>query len=414
MSAATNHAVLTNARVVTPDGVLADGWVAIADRRIADAGTGTPPAGQGAQTDLGGAWLLPGFIDLHVHGGGGHDTTNSPDDLAAAVAFHRRHGTTRTLVSLVTAPLDALTRQLGWIADLVAAGPSAEGHVVGAHLEGPFLSHARCGAQNTAHLLLPDRAAFETLAGAARGQLRSVTIAPELPGAVDLIRDVQAAGAVAAIGHSDAGYADARAAVDAGATLATHLFNGMRPLHHRDPGVVGAALAANLACEVINDGVHVHPAITTLVAGVSGRLVLITDAIEAAGAGDGDYLLGGQSVQVRDGQARLSANGALAGSTLTMDAALRRAVRECGLSIEAASAAASANPARVLGIDDEAGSIKPGLEADFVVLDDDLELLHVMAGGAWCDGAGPAQADASSPISTGEASRSFLGSTRTV
>jgi N-acetylglucosamine-6-phosphate deacetylase len=385
------------------------------DGRIADIGSGPPPAGDGdATTDLDSAWLLPGFIDLHVHGGGGHDVTTSPDELAAAVAFHRSCGTTRTLVSLVTAPLDALVEQLGWVADLADAGPSPAGQVIGAHLEGPFLSHARCGAQNAAHLLLPDRAAFATLVAAARGSLRSVTVAPELPGALDLIGDILAAGAVAAIGHTDAGYADAMAAIDAGATLATHLFNGMRPLHHREPGVIAAALTSDLACEVINDGVHVHPAITALVARVPGRLALITDAMEAAGVGDGDYVLGAQHVQVRDGQARLTANGSLAGSTLTMGAALRRAVRESGLSVQAASAAASGNPARVLGIDDHCGSIMPGRDADLVVLDDDLQLVRVMARGGWCDGRVRPQAVATTPISARDASRSFLGNTRTV
>jgi N-acetylglucosamine-6-phosphate deacetylase len=406
--------VLGNARVVTPGGVLDHGWVSVDDDggRIDGIGAGDPPTGTDV-TDLGGAWLLPGFIDLHVHGGGGHDVTASPEDMAAAVAFHRSHGTTRTLVSLVTAPLDALAEQLGWVANLAAAGPSPHGHVVGAHLEGPFLSQVRCGAQNPAYLLGPDRVAFAALAEAARGTLRSVTVAPELPGALDLIADVLGCGAVAAVGHSDATYAEARAAIDAGATLATHLFNGMRPLHHREPGVIAAALEAELASELINDGVHVHPVITTLVARVPERLVLVTDAIEAAGIGDGDYLLGGQPVTVRDGQARLTSDGSLAGSTLTMDVALRRAVRASGLSIVAASAAASGNPARVLGIDDRCGSIARGRDADLVVLDDDLRLVQVIAGGAPC-GRADAQAIATTPISAEDANNSFLGNTRTV
>jgi N-acetylglucosamine-6-phosphate deacetylase len=204
-----------------------------------------------------------------------------------------------------------------------------------------------------------------------------------LPGAVALISDILAAGAVAAIGHTDADYAQAMSAIDAGATLATHLFNGMRPLHHRDPGVIGAALGSDLACEIINDGVHVHPAITALVARAPGRLVLVTDAIEAAGVGDGDFVLAGQDVQVRNGEARLTESGSLAGSMLTMDAAVRRAVVECGLSVCAASAAASANPARVLGIDHRCGAIAAGLDADFVVMDDDLQVQRVMAAGVW-------------------------------
>jgi N-acetylglucosamine-6-phosphate deacetylase len=376
--------ILGNARIVTPGGVLAGGYLVIEHGTITAVGTGDPPA---PALDLAGAWLVPGFIDLHMHGGGGHAVAASAEDMAAALAFHRRHGTTRSLISLVTAPLDVLAQQLRWVADLVAAGPSG---AVGAHLEGPFLSPARCGAQNPAHLVLPDRAAFATLVESAAGTLRSVTIAPELPGALDLIRDVRAAGAVAAIGHSDAVYAEAKAAIEAGAALATHLFNGMRPLHHREPGIIGAALDSGLACEVINDGVHVHPAITALVARRPDSLVLVTDAIDATGVGDGDFELGGQRVRVQDGQARLAGSATLAGSTLTMDDALRRAVVDCGLPIEIAAAGAATNPARVLGLDTVCGSIAVGLDADLVVLDDDLRVVRVMAGGQWC-GAEPLQ-----------------------
>jgi N-acetylglucosamine-6-phosphate deacetylase len=370
--------LLHGGRIVLPDAVLDDGWVLVDGDRIADVGTGRAQAGLAEQvTDLGGRWLLPGFFDLHMHGGGGHDVTTSPAAMAAAAAFHRGHGTTRTLVSLVTAPLPDLERQLAWVADLVTGGPP----IVGAHLEGPFLSHARCGAQNPIHLRRPDGDEFARLVRAAGGTLRSVTVAPELPGALDLIRDAVAAGAVAAIGHTDATFAQTRAAIAAGATLATHLFNGMRPIHHREPGPAGAALLADLACEVINDGIHVHPAITTLVARTPGRLVLVTDAIDAAGMGDGDVELGGQHVRVRDGQARLATSGNLAGSTLTMDAALRRAVLDCGLSIVEASAAASGTPARLVGQAAAFGSIEVGRAADLVVLDDDLVVKCVLTGG---------------------------------
>jgi N-acetylglucosamine-6-phosphate deacetylase len=370
--------LLHGARVVTPDGVLDGGWVLVADGRIAEVGAGRLPEAAAARWNLADRWLLPGFVDLHMHGGGGHDATTSPGSMAAAVGFHRRHGTTRTLVSLVTAPLDDLERQLGWVAELADEDPG----VVGAHLEGPFLSHARCGAQNPAHLRTPDRTEFKRLVRAARGTLRSVTIAPELPGGLDIVGDAVAAGAIAAIGHTDATYVEARDAITAGASLATHLFNGMRPIHHREPGPVGAALAMDLACEVINDGVHVHPAITGLVNRTPGRLVLVTDAIDAAGMGDGDVELGGQLVQVRQGEARLARSGSLAGSTLTMDAAVRRAVLECGLSVEEASVAASGTPARLLGRAGEFGSIAAGLAADLVVLNTDLTVCDVFSAGA--------------------------------
>jgi N-acetylglucosamine-6-phosphate deacetylase len=378
-------ALLAGARVVTPGGVIEGGWVQTEAGVITAMSPGPRPPGEAV--DLAGAWLLPGYIDLHVHGGGGHDASASPADLAAAVAFHRQHGTTRTLVSLVAAPLEALAEQLAWIADRVAIGPTAQGHVLGAHLEGPFLSAARCGAQNPGHLLRPDTAAFARLAAAARGTLRSITIAPELPGALDLIAAARAAGAVAAVGHTDATYAQARVGLDAGLRLATHLFNGMRPVHHREPGVVVAVLEGRIAFEIINDGIHVHPALIRLLAREEPeQLLLVTDAISAAGTGDGEFLLGGLQAVARDGAARLATTGTLAGSTLTMDAAVRRAVVECGLPIEVASAAASANPARVLGIGDRCGAIAVGHDADLVVLDDELRLLRVMAGGSWCDG----------------------------
>lgn len=297
--------------------------------------------------------------------------------MAAACAFHQSHGTTRTLISLVAAPLRALREQLGWIAELT--GPQ----IVGAHLEGPFLAPARSGGQNPANLVTPDRASLRTLFDAARGNLRIMTIAPELPGALQLIADVAAEGSVAAIGHSDATYEQAIAGFAAGATLATHLFNGMPPMHHREPGPVGAAFAAGVACEVINDGEHIHPALVRLVAEVPDRLVLVTDAMSAAGSVDGDYLVGGQRAHAAAGIVRLESSGALAGSTLTMSDAVRRAVLDCGLSIEQASAAASANPARVLGLQNTCGQIAPGFDADLVVMDSDLRVKRVMARGEW-------------------------------
>ncbi len=376
--------VLAGARVVTRNEVLDGGWVQVADGRIRRVGRGDPPDGI-PRVDLGGAWLLPGFIDLHMHGGGGHDVSTSPDDMAGAVAFHRRHGTTRTLVSLVTAPVEDLAQQLSWVAHLVESGPRRTGHVIGAHLEGPFLSHERCGAQNTNHLMLPNIAALARMRDAARGTLRVVTVAPELDGALALIRDIVAGGAVAALGHSDATYDQAVEGIRAGATLATHLFNGMRPMHHREPALIGAALEHELACELINDGVHVHPAITSVVAARRGDMVLITDAIDATGVGDGEYVLGGQRVRVTDGRARLTSTGSLAGSTLTLDDSVRRAVRDSAVDIIDASRAASANPARTLGIHDDVGTIAPGLAADLVVLADDLSVTRVMADGRWID-----------------------------
>ena len=368
--------VLSGARVVTPSGVLDDGWVEVVDDRIVGVRTGPTPDGA---ADLGGGWLVPGFIDLHTHGGGGHDVTASPEAMAAAARFHRSHGTTGMLVSLMAAPVDRLCEQLAWVSALVE-----DGVVLGAHLEGPFLAAARCGAQNQAHLLEPDPLVLAKLLDAADGNLRQMTIAPELPGALEVIADLLAAGVIPAIGHTGATYEQASAGFAAGARLATHLFNGMSPVSHREPGAAVAALDAGVVVEMINDGVHVHDAITRLVGRAqNGRVALITDAVSAAGAGDGRYTLGDREIVVTNGAPRLVDSARLAGSTLTMDEAVRRYVVEVGLPIEEAAQAAATTPARLLGIDDRCGSITDGVAADLVHLDDEFRLRRVMSRGAW-------------------------------
>ena len=369
--------VLGGARVVTPAGVVDDGWVSTSDGAIDDVGSGTP-AGAGV-IDLGGRWLVPGFIDLHVHGGGGHDSTTSHDAMAASVAFHRSRGTTRTLVSLMAQPVTDLCEQLGWIAAL-----AREGHVVGAHLEGPFLATSRCGAQNPAYLLSPDPVVMGRLLDAGEGFVRTVTLAPELPGALPLIADLAAAGVVVAVGHTDATYEEAMAGFDAGASLATHLFNAMGSFSQREPGPSIAALDSGVPVELISDGVHVHDGLVRLITSrFAGQVAFITDAISATGVGDGHYTLGDRDVVVANGRAVLDGSDHLAGSTLTMDLALRRAVTTLGLPIAVASAAVSGTPARVLGIRDVCGAIEPGLAADLVVLDDTFKVESVMIAGAW-------------------------------
>jgi N-acetylglucosamine-6-phosphate deacetylase len=294
------------------------------------------------------------------------------------------------VASLVTAPLADLEARAAMLADL-----AGEGLVAGIHLEGPFLSAARCGAQNPRHMAVPDVAAFERLHAAAAGHLRVITIAPELPGAIGLIKTAARTGVIAAVGHTDATADITSAAVDAGATHATHLFNGMRPLHHREPGPAGALLDRDeVTCEVIADGVHLHDTVIRLAARAAGpgRLVLITDAMAAAGMPDGSYRLGSMRIDVAGGVARLAGGGepgatagAIAGSTATMADVVRHAVG-AGLPVTAVAAAASTTPARVLGLGERTGALRPGLDADLVVCDEEFRLRAVMRQGEWLDG----------------------------
>lgn len=370
-----------NARVVTETDVLDVGWLSVEGPVITGLGSGRAPA---AAVDLGGRWLLPGFVDVHVHGGGGCSMlAGEHDAVARAVAFHQRHGTTTTLASLVTAPVEELLLAIGRLADLVADGGGLAGQLVGIHLEGPFLSTARCGAQDPRHMIDPEPAVTRALLDAGRGHVRMVTVAPERSGALDLVATLAAAGVLAAIGHTDADHQQVAAAIDAGASVATHLGNGMRPFHHREPGPIGTCLAdPRVACELIVDGHHLHPAMVRMAAAAKGAdgVVLITDATAAAGVGDGDHRLGHLDIEVRGGVARLAGQDTLAGSTLSMDVAVRNAVA-AGLSVADASRAASFVPARLLGLDDRTGSIAQGKTADLVVLDDGLSVHAVIARG---------------------------------
>ncbi|MDP4503402.1 N-acetylglucosamine-6-phosphate deacetylase [Nonomuraea turcica] len=367
--------ILAGTRVVTPSDVLEPGWVQIRGGRIAGVGAGAPPRDGTPIRDLGGGWLLPGFVDIHVHGGGGVSAIDSPADLAATVAFHRLHGTTRTLISLVSSPMEQMARAAGWVADLMAREPG----LAGAHLEGPFLSRLRCGAHDPDHLRAPATAELRKLLEAGRGGVRMVTVAPELPGGLDLVRELVACDVIAAVGHTDGDYATCRAAFEAGARVLTHTFNGMRGLHHREPGPFLAACdSPDVVLEVINDGIHLaDPVVRLIVRQAPDRVALITDASAGAGMGDGRYARGARQVQVSAGRAELVGSGSLAGSTLTMAQAVRRAVREVGLPVTVASAAASAVPARLLGLD--CGRIEAGRAAEFVVMTDDFEVREVLA-----------------------------------
>lgn len=364
--------VLHGATAIDVAGVRADTWIACAGDAISATGRG---AGWHELTldadadvvDVAGLVVTPGFIELHCHGGGGFGFDDGADAIAAGVATHRRHGTTRTLVSLVTNRIGELVTHLGGIAELVAREPS----VLGAHLEGPFLAASRRGAHAEAHLRAPTPDAIDRLVSAGRGTLRQLTLAPELPGALDAVERLTAAGVVVAVGHTDADDGQTRAAFDRGARLLTHTFNAMPSLHHRAPGPVGAALDdERVTLEVIADLRHVHPSMVRLLyRQASGRVALVTDAMAAACCGDGRYRIGEVEVAVAGGRATVAGTERLAGSTITQDVALRNAIEVVGIAPEEAVASVTATPARVLGLDDRLGALREGCAADLVVLD---------------------------------------------
>lgn len=369
---------LSDARIVTPEGTH-HGWLTVEDGRITHVGRGTAPR---TGHSLGGRHVVPGFVDIHNHGGaGGSFPAGDQDGARDAVALHRRHGTTTLVASLVTGGLDELASAASSLADLCD-----DGLLAGLHFEGPYIAKARCGAHNPRLLRDPSPAELERLVKAGRGHVRMVTIAPELPGALDTIGAARAHGVIAALGHSDADYEQTRLGIEAGAGVATHLYNAMPALGHRAPGPIAALLEdERITVELINDGVHVHPAMLRLAVRAAGtaRTALVTDAMAATGMGDGTYVLGSMRVDVTGGVARLADSGTIAGSTLTMDVAFRRAVQEVGLSLPEAVQAACLTPARVLGLDHTLGSIAAGKAADLVVLTDELEVAGVMRRGAW-------------------------------
>jgi len=351
----------------TPVVEVEDGLIASISTRAA----GELPSGI-RSIDFPGATLAPAFLDVHFHGAKGRDVMEAtPAAVAAIGGFLAEHGTGSYLATTVTAPLDATLRALEGLAKLVARPPVAgQARLIGIHLEGPFLSHAKRGVQPPEDLLAPDIATFDRLFEAAEGQIRLMTLAPELPGAVELTAHATAHGVRVSLGHSNATAAETRAAIAAGASSATHTFNAMRPLDHREPGILGTVLTDDAVfAELICDGIHVAPEMVRLWWKAKGadRGILVTDSMSAAGMPDGTYQLGGFAVEVAHGRAM--ARGVLAGSVLTLDRALMNFMEFAGAPLEQALRLLTMNPASMIGVGDQVGSLAVGQAASFVAVD---------------------------------------------
>jgi len=364
--------IIASKRLLTPDGLRDDGWVELSGETVTAWGVGTPPAPADESFDV----VSPGFVDVHSHGGGAADFGGGVDAARAVLGAHRAHGTTTMIASLVTADLDVMKAQIVELTSLVVSGELA-----GVHLEGPWLSPAYKGAHDASKLRDPSLPEVHELVTA--GPVAMVTMAPERPGALAVIRWLAARGVVVSVGHTGADDAVTRQAIASGARGATHLFNAMPELLHRAPGpVLPLWESPDIWVELVCDGVHVAPdLVAAVMKSKPGRCVLVTDAMAAAGASDGDYVLGGLAVTVRGGVACLAGTNTIAGSTLTLDQAVRVAVG-AGVPLELALQAATSHPAEYLGITG-VGRLDAGDLADIVAMDDALQVVKVMRRGAW-------------------------------
>jgi N-acetylglucosamine-6-phosphate deacetylase len=383
--------LVTGARVLTPAGEWPRGWIALEGGRIAAMGQGRPPERRHAGVDVldaGGLVVLPGFVDLHVHGAVGADVLDAdPDGLRRMARFYARHGVTAWLPTTMTASARDLERALEAVAEVL--GPVERGAtVLGAHLEGPYLSPARHGAQDPSLIRVAERTEATRLLDT--GIVRLLALAPEIEGNRWLVAEAVARGVTVSAGHTDATYDQAVQAVADGVRHVTHAFNAMRPLRHREPGMLGAALTLpELVCELVADNVHVHPAAMRLLlqAKGPGGVVLITDAVRATGLPDGAYQVGDQPAIHMDGAIRL-ADGTLAGSVLTLDRALHNLQAATGRPLAELWATTSRNAARAIGVDGSKGSLEVGKDADLVLLDPDLRVVATVAEGVLVHGGG--------------------------
>jgi N-acetylglucosamine-6-phosphate deacetylase len=376
--------VITAERLLTPDHTILDPVVIVEDEMIVDIGSraeGSAPAGE--LQDYPGATLVPAYFDVHIHGSGGADVMEATQSSLTTIGqFLARHGVGSYLATTVSAPVDTTLRSLCCLAKLI--GSDLEGaRLLGIHIEGPFISHAKRGAHAERDLQLPSVALFNRMWEASEGHIRLMTIAPELPGANEVIERARELGIRISLGHSNAGTGDALRGVAAGATSATHTFNAMRRFDHRDPGILGVVLdRADLFAEIICDGLHVNPTVVRMFWKEKGseRAILVTDAMSATGMPDGNYRLGELDVRVKDGKCIIGED-TLAGSTLTMDRAVRNFAEFTGAEIGVAAALASRNPARMTGLEMQVGLLETGRAADLTVLSPTGEVMDTILRG---------------------------------
>ncbi|WP_442601494.1 N-acetylglucosamine-6-phosphate deacetylase [Paenibacillus sp. KN14-4R] len=379
---------IINANVVLEEEVLKGGAVKIVGERIAgvyrkgDAAIAS--SSQENRIDANGSWLLPGFIDVHVHGGYGADFMDAKaESLDTITRFHSSQGTTSIVATSMTAPREAISDVLASV-HAYRQNEMPYAQVVGVHLEGPFINPNKVGAQNPEFVVLPQIEWMEAWHEQYPGLVKILSLAPEREGALEMITWLRDHGIVASAAHTEANYEEIEAARLHGLSHSVHMYNAMSPLHHREPGTVGAILTMNdISAEIIADGIHVHPACTRLLAAMKQQdnLLMITDAMSAAGLDDGIYQLGGQDVLVKGGVARLKEGDSLAGSTLTTIRGFRHLVEDVGLTVPEASRRASGNPAKLLRLNDTIGSIRGGKLADLLLVSEDLELQQVIIKG---------------------------------
>lgn len=381
---ANKELLITNGTIYTPNGIIKNGYIHVSGGKIISIKSGHPPNSSGEIIDASGKLILPGLIDIHVNGGGGSLSVDGTTEAIINIAkAHAKHGTTGMVTTTITVTDQVLKDTVRAIAQ-VAENPIKGARILGTHLEGPFLNPEKRGAHNKDYLRSPSISFFDELYDLARGTLKILSLAPELKGAIDLVKHARRRGVLVGLAHSSATYEETLEAIHGGLSLCTHIFNAMPPLHHRKPGPIGAFLAANnnTFIELISDGIHVHPSVMDIVIKAKGSdaIALVTDAVTPAGTDIKEFSILGVNLEVR-GVACYLPNGGLAGSALTMNKAVKIVSSKTSATFEEALKMASLNPAKFLGIDEYKGSLDVGKDADILISDDALDILATIVEG---------------------------------